>query len=151
MKTASPRPQTRRGRRALTLVEVLVSLIISVTMFMGIISLLQFNFIYQNQQELRANAMDAMAHHMEVLKQQFMWEVEPASIFISDNRTPDNADDDTIGRLTVRLFDRDGTELTEAPRKNFDRVKVVMTVTWRGRGRLSATTFHERLVGFIIP
>lgn len=135
---------------AFTLVEVLIALVIAVSMIVGILSLLQFNFVYQNQQELRANAMDVMAREMEKLKRQFIFTIDPYSVLISDNRTPDNPNDDTTGRLRVQLFNRDGDELTSAP-TGVDRVRVVMTVTWRGRGRLSSRLYSERLVGYLIP
>ena len=146
-------PIARKGRanRAFTLVEVMVATVIGLAMIVSILSLFNFNFIYQNQQELRANAMDAMVTEMESLKQQFMWRVAPTEIFISDNRTPGTVDDDTIGRLIVDLYTRDGTKLTEAPKRNFDRLRVVMTVEWNGRGRLSSRIFKERLVAYLIP
>jgi len=141
---------SRSKSKGFTLVEVLIALVIAVILVVGIITLLQFNFLYQNQQELRANAMDVMAREMEKLKRQFIFTVEPYTVRISDNRTPDNPNDDTMGRLRVQLFDRDNNELTEAPTGS-DRIRVVMTVTWHGRGRYSAKTYRERLVGFLIP
>ncbi|KPL07508.1 hypothetical protein AMJ85_09390 [candidate division BRC1 bacterium SM23_51] len=135
---------------AFTLVEVLISLVIAVVMIVGILTLLNFNFVYQNQQELRANAMDVMFTEMEKLRRQFIFVVEPYAVLLSDNRTPDNPNDDTLGRLRLQLFDRDNNELTAAP-TGHDRVRVVMTVTWRGRGRLSSRVFREQLVGHLIP
>lgn len=140
----------RQRKRAVTLVEVLIALILAVMMVIGIITLLSFNFVYQNQQELRASAMDAMAREMEKLKRQFIFTVDPYVIEVSDNRTPNNPHDDTTGTLTVKLYDRDGAELTTSS-PGYDRVRVAMTVTWHGRGRLASREFHEELVSFLIP
>ena len=150
---ASKRAQPRRKRQraiAFTLVEVLISLVIAVIVIVGILTLLNFNFVYQNQQELRASAMDAMAREMEKLKRQFIFTVDPYSVLVSDNRTPENPNDDTTGRLRVQLYDRDDNELTSAP-TGHDRITVVMTVTWRGRGRMSSNVYTEGLVSYLIP
>ena len=142
--------EMRNCRNAFTLVEVLITLVIAVVMIVGILTLLNFNFTYQNQEELRAGAMDAMAREMEKLKREFIFVVEPYTVTVNDNRTPENPNDDTHGTLQVRLFDRDGNELTESPTGS-DRIRAVMTVQWRGRGRLSPRIFQERLVAYLIP
>jgi len=150
MKMHGARLGRNREQRGLTLMEVLVSLLISATMLVGIVSLLSFNFIYQNQQELRANAQDAILNEMEKIRHQFIWKVEPQTIVVYDNRTPDNQTDDTDATLRVRVYNRNGTELAAAPTDS-DRYRVVLTVTWKGRGRMSSRTFTEELVAFIIP
>lgn len=145
---------TGQGRNtrneAFTLVEVVVTLALSTVMMIGIVSLFSFNFIYQNNQELRANAMDSMAREMEKLKRQFMFTIDPYTVTVADNRTPDNPYDDTSGTLTVRIYDRNDTQLTSAP-INDDRYRVVMMVEWRGRGRMRANTYREQLVSFLVP
>jgi prepilin-type N-terminal cleavage/methylation domain-containing protein len=144
---------TRSGRNksGFTLVEVIIALMISTIMVVGIISLLSFNFIYQNNQELRANAMDIMARETEKLKRQFTFTLTPYYIVsISDNRTPDNPYDDSACTLTVQLYDRSGSKLT-APPAGKDRIRVVMTTEWRGRGRLAPNIYRERLVSYLIP
>jgi len=145
-----------------TLIEVLISLVIAVAMVTGIITLFSFNFAYQNQQELRASAADHLAHEMEKVKQKFIFTVPPYyALTITDNRTPDNPNDDTEGVLRVQLFARNksnGTEfaLTGDPNEQYlvasdDRVRVVMTMTWHGRGRYSNREYRESLVGYLIP
>jgi len=137
-------------KTAFTLVEVMVTLAITTIMVVGIVSLLSFNFIYQNNQELRASAMDAMAREMEKLKRQFIFTIDPYSVVVVDNRTPDNPKDDTTGTLRVRIYDRDGHQFTEAPTGS-DCVRVVMAVEWRGRGRMAANLYREQLISYIIP
>jgi prepilin-type N-terminal cleavage/methylation domain-containing protein len=138
------------SRRAFTLVEVLVALVIAVAMAVGIVTFLVFNFTFQNQEELRAGAMDAMVREMEKLRNKFLFNVDPYKVRISDNRTPDNPDDDTIALLTVRMFDRYGNEYNRPP-MTMDRVRVVMEATWRGKGRLSSQQYHETLACYMIP
>ncbi len=138
-------------RGGFTLVEVLIAMVISMVMLVGLVGLLNFNFMYQNQQELRASAMDALAHEMEKLRHEFIFTVPPYyTIQVNDNRTPDNPNDDTDGILHVQLFDRNGNVLAAKPATN-DRVTVVMTVTWHGRGRFSDREFRETLIGYMIP
>lgn len=143
---------------AFTLVEALVTLIIAVVMVVGIIRLLTFNFVYQNQQELRAGAMDAMVGEMEMIRHEFIYRLEPydKSVTVSDNRTPSDITDDSRGDLRVRLFDRAGNELTdkasvEVATKDGDRLRVAMMVEWRGRGIFSRRLYREQLVGYLIP
>jgi len=138
------------ARRAFTLIEVMVALAITAIMVIGITSVLTFNFIYEDVQELRANAMDALAREMERARRQFIFKVEPYTVMVADNRTPNNPYDDTTGTLTVRLYDRNGNLLTAAPTGK-DRLRVVMTVEWHGRGRLSPRIYREQLVGYLIP
>jgi prepilin-type N-terminal cleavage/methylation domain-containing protein len=136
---------------AFTLVEVLIALALSAVLVVGITELLSFNFIYQNSQELRANAMDVMVRETEKLKRNFTFTVTPYYVLvISDNRTPDNPDDDSPCTLTVQLYDRTGTKLT-APPQGKDRIRIVMTSEWRGRGRMAANVYRERLVSYLIP
>jgi type II secretory pathway pseudopilin PulG len=137
--------------RAFTLVEVLVATVIAMIMLISTVELLNFNFMYQNQQELRASAMDSLAHEMEKIRRQFIYTVPPYyTVTVSDNRTPDNPNDDTDGVMHVQLFDRAGNALTAEPATD-DRVTVVMTVTWHGRGRFSSRLFRESIVGYLIP
>jgi len=136
---------------AFTLIEVMIALALSAVMVIGITSLLSFNFIYQNNQELRATAMDIMAHETEKLKRNFTFTLTPYYVItISDNRTPDNPYDDSPCTLTVRLYDRNGSQLATAPAGK-DRVRCVMTTEWRGRGRMWANIYRERLVSYLIP
>lgn len=132
------------------MVEVLIALLIAVVMGVGIVTLLSFNFVYQNQQELRAGAMDAMVREMEKLRNTFLFNVDPYTVKISDNRTPDNTEDDTLATLSVRMFDRNGNEYTDPP-MTMDRVRVVMETTWYGKGRLSSQQYHETLTCYMIP
>lgn len=152
--------QTRNPRRVLAfaLVEVLITLVIAVVMLVGIITLLSFNFLYQNQQELRACAMDIMVSEMEELKQEFTVTLAPytEALAVSDNRTPDNSDDDTRGRLQVQFFDRNGVALANKDEVRDalvpdGRIRVLMTVEWSGRGRQSGNIYREQLAGLLIP
>ena len=52
------------ARRAFTLIEVMVALAITAIMVIGITSVLTFNFIYEDLQELRAIAMVALARRI---------------------------------------------------------------------------------------
>jgi len=149
MKTQEQAGMNKR-RSAFTLVEVLVALAVSVVMVIGIMQLMSFNFIYQNNQELRANAIDMMAFELEKMKRQFVFTVNPYSLTVDDNRTPYNPNDDTPCTMTVRLYDRTGTVYASAPTGK-DRVRVVMNIEWRGRGRFSKNTYSERLIGYLIP
>ena len=144
----------RRSKPAagFTLVEVMAAMIISATMVIGLISLLSFNFAYQNQQELRASAADSLVSKMESLEAHFLFSATPESILVYDNRTPDNPYDDTTATLRVRMFHRDATELTAAPPPTYnDRLLVVMTVEWHGRGRFQRNRYQEQMIGYLIP
>jgi len=133
-----------------TLVEVVLTLLVSSVLVIGLLLLLSFNFTYQNQQELRASAMDVLGKEMEKLKRKFIFITEPYTATITDSRTPENPYDDTTATVTAQLFNRNNVELTSPPTDK-DRYRVVMTARWYGRGRLGRVLYTERLVAFIIP
>lgn len=135
-----------------TLVEVMAAMMISAILVTGLISLLSFNFAYQNQQELRASAADSLVSKMESLEAHFLFSASPETILVYDNRTPDNPYDDTTATLRVQMFHRDGSELTAAPPPTYcDRLLVVITVRWHGRGRFQRNRYQEQLIGYLIP
>jgi hypothetical protein len=157
MKTNSfQRGQHRR--RAVSLAEVLIALLLASIMVTGALQLLQFNQIYQMKEEMRASAVDALSHEMEILKHEFIYNLEPYSkgVTLYDNRTPNDRTDDTTGTLRVRFLDRSGSVLGTAAdilstARTEGRVEVNMRVTWSGRGRFSGVFYHERMGGYVIP
>jgi len=144
------RTRGRRRRDAFTLVEVVITMLIASVMVIGLLMLLSFNFDYQNQQELRASAMDGLEKELEKIKRQFVFVTAPYTTMIYDNRTPDNPYDDTTATVSVRIYNRNDVELTSPPADK-DRYRVVLAAQWYGRGRFSRVLYLERLVAFIVP
>jgi hypothetical protein len=63
----------------------MAAMMISATMVIGLISLLSFNFAYQNQQELRASAADSLVSKMESLEAHFLFSASPETILVYDS------------------------------------------------------------------
>ena len=139
-------------RRAVTLMEIAVTIFLVTLIGCGIICSLMYCRRYSQMERERSGSMRAAARKMEELKRTLFAQLEPGteSVVIDDNRTPQDTSDDVHGTLTVTFKSKDGTVLNTWPPDD-NRIRVEIDVTWHPAGSLSRKTLRQRLYSYLTP
>lgn len=140
-----------RARRAFTLIEALVTVLIVTAASIGGIEMAIFVRTQNTMEQERSRAHQIVCSEMERLRSSLYTHIIGGStVTVWDNGTPTDSTDDTIGILEVIVRDKAGTLLTAAPVPAV-AVRVEVTLTWHPRGRRQGSTFRETVMTWIAP
>ncbi len=139
-------------RKGFILVEALIAVVIVTIGSMSTLSLLITARAHSAQEQERARAHQIATEQMEiVLHELFPTVVSGEEITVWDNGTPENPNDDTVGTVSVLLYDINGTSISHTPTP-WSRVQVEVSVTWTPRGRLNNDKeLREVLIAYMAP
>lgn len=152
MKAKSLRSGGGGGRRAFTLIESIITVMVVSISFIAVITLLMFDNICANYEQERARAYQIVSEQMELIRMKLYTRITTGStVTVWDNGTPGTTADDTVGTLAVTVRDpKTGQVLTAAPVPAV-RVQVEVTLSWRARGGLQRRTMRETMMTYIAP
>ncbi len=138
-------------RRAFSLIEALVTILIITAASIGGIEMAIFIRTQNTMEQERLRAHQIVCSEMERLRSNLYTHITGGStVTVWDNGTPDDTSDDTIGILEVVVRDKTGALLTAAPVPAV-AVRVEVTLTWNPRGRRHGSTFRETVMTWIAP
>lgn len=142
----------RGGRRAFSLIEALITVVVVFISFTSVLTLLMFDNICSNYEQERARAYQIVSDQMEQIRMTLYTRITTGrTVTVWDNGTPGNPNDDTSGTLEVTVRDpKTGQLLTAAPVPAI-RVQVEVSLSWRARGGLQRRTMHETMMTYIAP
>lgn len=140
--------------RAMTLIEVMVTVVVVAFVGMGIMASVVYGTQAQRKvQEYNSAARIAAGELDELKRRSFYTLTKPATetVTIFDNGTPGDASDDVTGTVEVSLFDSKGTEVgTGGVVVPTDRsmIRAEATVTWTpaGNGETPEVVVMESLL-----
>ncbi|GAB4316209.1 MAG: hypothetical protein Kow0059_08650 [Candidatus Sumerlaeia bacterium] len=137
---------TRRvDKRAFTLIEAMVTVVLIVILGVTIITVLIQTFRTHQLERERVVALNAASRRMEELKRQLFSTLSPSTsqLTLDVHNTPTNAADDISATMRVVLRDRSGNTIS-APVSN-NAVRLEVTVEWNSQSKLHAQTVHTIL------
>lgn len=139
-------------RKAFTIIEVSLAVVLVVVMSLGIISMLLYSRSYAKLERERTGAITVATKKMEQVKRQFYKDLSPSteSVLVDDNQTPANTNDDVRGTMTVTFKSKSGAVIPGAPPDN-NVILVEIVVAWNPAGRLSNKVLRERIYTYLTP
>lgn len=144
------------GRRAFTLVEAMISVMVVAVLGGGILvmwpAIAQLNTLEQE----RAYAFQLACQQMEasVMVPDFPRIANHQTALVWDNGTPNNPADDTTGTVDVIVRDaKTGALIPTTPGTLNPNLwyRVEVTVSWHPRGTLSGKMLRETVMTYVVP
>lgn len=134
-----------------TLIEAIITVLIVTVGSIGALTLVSYLRLQNDLHQERARAHQIVCEEMERLRHELYTRITGGdTVTVWDNGTLDDDTDDTMGTLTVTVWDMDGNELAAAP-SPAELVEVEVTLTWNPRGRMSGKTYRETVMSYFAP
>lgn len=138
--------QVLRKCRAFTLVEIMITIVITLVVFLSIAAGMIYNQRAQKLARERSVAHREATRLLEEARRLSFATLTPIAgrtVLIDNNRTPDRTDDDILGQASLKIFRQsDSQELATAMGENFVVVQAEVRWTSGRRPRIVTVTTH---------
>lgn len=141
----------QRRKTGFSLIEVMIAVVIVGAGVVSIYTLLIATRMHNSAEQERTRAHHIVSEEMDRVRLELFTRITPGStVTIWDNGTPADLSDDTLGTITVTMWDAAGTQLASAP-TTAQRLQVEVTISWNPRGSRSSVTNTETVMGYLSP